>query len=236
MQLFIAYVFQNILDPYRTVRYLVRMNERVTINQQSDIAPAPTAREQEVLSVVLDLMVEEGDGFSMASVARRASCSKETLYRWYGDRDGLLTATVQWQAAKVIMPKLDEGDVTLDAFRQTLEAFAKSWLTVLTGDVSIALNRLAVSHAGNGKTNLGQIVLENGPLAMRERLLPIFSIGAKNGFIKEAGEAGFRLFFGLVIAEAQIRALLGEPQKPSAKQIQKFAKDAVEKFLILCGK
>ncbi len=212
------------------------MNERVTINQQSDIAPAPTAREQEVLSVVLDLMVEEGDGFSMASVARRASCSKETLYRWYGDRDGLLTATVQWQAAKVIMPKLDEGDVTLDAFRQTLEAFAKSWLTVLTGDVSIALNRLAVSHAGNGKTNLGQIVLENGPLAMRERLLPIFSIGAKNGFIKEAGEAGFRLFFGLVIAEAQIRALLGEPQKPSVKQIQKFAKDAVEKFLILCGK
>ena len=46
-------------------------------------------RQREVLGAVLDLMVEEGDGFSMAAVARRASCSKETLYKWFGDRDGL---------------------------------------------------------------------------------------------------------------------------------------------------
>ena len=222
---------------YRTVRYEPRMNERVNIDPANDaIESSPTKREQEVLSVVLDLMVEEGDGFSMASVARRASCSKETLYRWYGDRDGLLTATVQWQAAKVIMPKLEEGEVTLSAFRQTLEDFAISWLAVLTSDVSIALNRLAVSHAGNGKTNLGQIVLENGPLAMRRRLLPIFSIGEANGFIKRSGDAAFRLFFGLVIAEAQIRALLGDKQKPNKKEIKEFARDATEKFLILCGK
>jgi len=212
------------------------MNEYVTINSEESSGEAtPTAREQEVLSVVLDLMVEEGDGFSMASVARRASCSKETLYRWYGDRDGLLTATVKWQAAKVIMPKLDEGEVTLLAFRQTLEDFAQSWLTVLTGDVSIALNRLAVSHAGNGRTNLGKIVLENGPLAMRERLLPIFSIGEANGFIRAGGDAAFRLFFGLVISDEQIRVLLGDGRKPTCETIQEFAKDAVESFLVLCG-
>ena len=213
------------------------MNERVTIDQANQAAEsAPTKREQEVLSVVLDLMVEEGDGFSMASVARRASCSKETLYRWYGDRDGLLTATVQWQAAKVIMPNLDVGEVTLSAFRLTLEDFAISWLAVLTSDVSIALNRLAVSHAGNGKTNLGQIVLENGPLAMRKRLLPIFAIGQENGFISKGGDEAFRLFFGLVIAETQIRALLGDAIKPSKKDIERFAKEATEKFLILCEK
>ncbi len=34
-------------------------------------------------------------------MARRASCSKETLYKWFGDRDGLLTATVRWQASRV---------------------------------------------------------------------------------------------------------------------------------------
>ncbi|MEM7291322.1 MAG: TetR/AcrR family transcriptional regulator, partial [Pseudomonadota bacterium] len=96
---------------------------------------APSEREQEVLAAVLDLMVEEGDGFSMASVARRASCSKETLYRWYGDRDGLLTATVRWQASKVIMPKLEGGQVTRADFRETLDAFAQSWLAVLTGNV-----------------------------------------------------------------------------------------------------
>ncbi len=211
------------------------MNEMSTITASpTDQGDVPTAREQEVLSVVLDLMVEEGDGFSMAAVARRASCSKETLYRWYGDRDGLLTATVQWQAAKVIMPRLDAGKITLAAFSETLERFAQSWLEVLTGDVSIALNRLAVSHSGNNKSNLGTIVLENGPLAMRKRLLPIFEIGKRQGFIARDGDDAFRLFFGLVIADAQIRALLGDEPRPGTKEIQKFAKTAVENFLQLC--
>ena len=58
-------------------------------------------RQSEVLSAALDLMVETGDGFTMNGVAARANCSKETLYKWFGDRDGLLTATVRWQASKV---------------------------------------------------------------------------------------------------------------------------------------
>src|SRR5919108_6355557 len=66
-----------------------------------------TARQQAVLDAALGLLVEQGDRLTMTSVARRASCSKETLYKWFGDRDGLLTATVQWQAAKVRVPRVD---------------------------------------------------------------------------------------------------------------------------------
>ena len=224
------------LDPNRTVRYDKSMNQQINIIKDQVIAEeTPSAREQEVLSVVLDLMVEEGDGFSMASVARRASCSKETLYRWFGDRDGLLTATVQWQASKVRMPKLDGDNLTLEAFAETLNEFAVSWLTVLTGSVSIALNRLAVSHAGNNKSSLGRIVLENGPFAMRSRLLPIFLMGHKASIIKVQGDEAFRMFFGLVIADVQIRALLGDDNRLSKKQIEKFAQRAVEQFLTLCG-
>lgn len=209
------------------------MNKHATIDDVAQEAPSP--REQEVLSAVLDLMVEEGDSFSMASVARRASCSKETLYKWYGDRDGLLTATVKWQASKVIMPKLDEENLTLQSFAATLRNFAESWLTVITGDVSIALNRLAVAHAGNQKSALGRIVLENGPFAMRERLLPIFKLGAKAGFLGKDDKRAFRIFFGLVVADSQIRVLLGDDAAHGQKEIKKFAGDAVEKFLILCG-
>lgn len=234
-QIFRKYI-KLLIDPNRTVRYYAFMNEQAPINlEYTAVEDAPSAREQEVLSVVLDLMVEEGDGFSMASVAKRAACSKETLYRWYGDRDGLLTATVQWQASKVVMPKLDDANLTLEAFSETLYEFALSWLTVLTGDVSIALNRLAVSHAGNNKSSLGRIVLENGPYAMRTRLLPIFLKGQKAGLIKARGDEAFRLFFGLVIADAQIRSLLGDENKPSEQNIKQFAQSAVEQFLVLCG-
>ena len=81
----------------------------VAIRQASDTF---TPRQQAVLTAALDLLVEAGDGLTMTAVARRASCSKETLYKWFGDRDGLLTATVQWQAAKVRMPVVDRKHPT----------------------------------------------------------------------------------------------------------------------------
>ena len=79
---------------------------------------APTERQQAVLDAVLDLLVEGGDQITMTAVAKRASCSKETLYKWFGDRDGLLAATVRWQASKVRTGNYD---------RQKLDAEASSF-------------------------------------------------------------------------------------------------------------
>lgn len=198
--------------------------------------PEFTERQQEVLDAVLKLMVAEGDGFSVAAVARAASCSKETLYKWFGDRDGLLTATVRWQASKVRMPKLPRERLTRDGLEQALRDFAQSWLTVITGDLSIALNRAAVGHAGSGKSRLGEIVLTNGPFAMKRRLEPLFEAGRDAGLLafNEAGEA-FRAFFGLVVADAQIRALLGEGYRPDARELEIIAAQAVRQFLSLYG-
>ncbi len=36
-----------------------------------------------------------------AGLARAANCSKESLYKWFGDRDGLLSAMISYQASKV---------------------------------------------------------------------------------------------------------------------------------------
>src|SRR5690554_7812818 len=80
-----------------------------------------TPRQQVVLTAALDLLVEGGDALTMTAVARRASCSKETLYKWFGDRDGLLTATVQWQAAKVRVPHVDRHRLDADILRANIE-------------------------------------------------------------------------------------------------------------------
>ena len=202
------------------------------------VQPAPefSPRQHEVLDAVLALMADEGEGFSMAAVCRRASCSKETLYNWFGDRDGLLTATVQWQAAKVRMPGLRSGQVSAADFRDSLIAFAMNWLTVITGDVSAALNRLAISHAGSGKSRLGEIVLRNGPLAMTGRLRPIFEIGAASGLVSfDSMDAALKTFFGLVVGDWQIRKLLGETTRPSPSGIETTAERAVTQFLVLYG-
>jgi AcrR family transcriptional regulator len=100
--------------------------------QNAQIAKGPTSRQEAVLDAVLSLMVEEGDQLTMNAVARRASCSKETLYKWFGDRDGLLTATVRWQAARVRAGEYDRQTLDAPALRDSLKDFAANWLTVIS--------------------------------------------------------------------------------------------------------
>jgi AcrR family transcriptional regulator len=195
-----------------------------------------TPRQQQVLTAALDLLVEQGDRLTMTSVARRASCSKETLYKWFGDRDGLLTATVQWQAAKVKAPQVDRWRLDAASLRQSIEQFARDLLGTISGEVSVTLNRLAVGHAGAEKHGLGEIVLENGPLAIRKRLKPVLEAGREARLLRfENSEEAYRSFFGLVVRDAQIRLLLGEDIHPSESEVAKDAARATDQFLKIYG-
>jgi AcrR family transcriptional regulator len=199
---------------------------------------ALTERQKDVLDAALALLVEVGDKLTMTSVARRASCSKESLYKWFGDRDGLLTATVQWQASKVRGVPVEREGVALDSLTTGLESFAVDWLRVLSGKISVALNRVAVSHAGSDKhalgRDLGAIVLENGPFAMARRLKPVLQLGQDAGLLHfEDADEAFRTFFGLVVRDMQIRLLLGDRFELTGTEIERDARRATEQFLSL---
>jgi AcrR family transcriptional regulator len=196
-----------------------------------------TARQQAVLDATLAALVEEGDALTMSSVSRRASCSKETLYKWFGDRDGLLTATVRWQASKVNVPLVDKATLNQAALVSTLENFARDWLAVISSGTSIALNRVAVSHAGSGKSKLGEIVLKNGRNAMGLRLEPVLLAARDAGLLAFEDVADtFRTYFGLVLRDTQIRLLLGDELPLSASQISTEAHSATAHFMALYGR
>ena len=190
-----------------------------------------------VLTAALELLVEGGDALTMTAVARRASCSKETLYKWFGDRDGLLTATVQWQAAKVRVPHVDRHRLDADILRANIEQFARDLLGTLAGEISVTLNRLAVTDAGGQTRGLGTIVLENGRLEMGRRLKPVLEAGRDARLLRfESSEEAFRTFFGLVVRDVQIRLLLGDAYHLTAEQIDRDARAATDQFLRLYGR
>ncbi|MDR6632950.1 AcrR family transcriptional regulator [Phyllobacterium sp. 1468] len=197
---------------------------------------ALTERQKDVLDAALALLVEAGDALTMTSVARRASCSKESLYKWFGDRDGLLTATVQWQASKVRAVPVNPEAFNLASLTAGLQRFASDWLHVLSGTISVALNRVAVGHAGSDKHDLGVIVLENGPFAMARRLKPLLQLGRDTGLLhfSETDEA-FRTFFGLVVRDVQIRLLLGDRLELTDASIERDSLRATQQFLALYG-
>jgi AcrR family transcriptional regulator len=195
-----------------------------------------TERQKDVLDAALALMMEAGDQLTMAGVARRASCSKETLYKWFGDRDGLLTATVQWQASRVRVEPFDRARLDLAGLTSSLKGFAADWLRVVSSPTSIALNRLAVAHAGSDKPGLGAIVLENGRFALARRLKPVLEAGHEKGLLAFGDvETAFRTFFGLVARDVQMRLLLGDRMKLTEAEIVGDAAEATRQFLALYG-
>lgn len=198
--------------------------------------PEISPRQGEVLDAVLGLLVEGHEGLTMAAVARRARCSKETLYRWFDDRDGLLAATVRWQASQVRAGNYDRQRLDAASLRESLERFAANWLSVISSRTSIALNRVAVAHAGSGKSNLGNIVLANGRVAIGERMKPLLEAGRELGLLAfDDTETAFRVFFGLVGRDIQIRLLLGDHFDMSKERIARDAADATRQFFALYG-
>jgi len=194
-----------------------------------------TPRQQAVLTAALGLLVEGGDRLTMTAVARRASCSKETLYKWFGDRDGLLTATVQWQAAKVRVPLVDRKTLDPVSLRASIYQFARDLLATIAGTTSVVLNRLAITHAAEDN-GLGAIVLDNGRLTMGKRLKPVLEAGRDARMLKfDNSETAFRTFFGLVLRDVQIRLLLGDKLTLTTKEIEADAERATEQFLALYG-
>jgi AcrR family transcriptional regulator len=96
-----------------------------------------------ILDAVFELLAERGyQGTTMAAVAARAGSSKETLYAWFGSKQGLFTALIrrQAEAANQAVATALDGDGGDDP-AATLTAFATNLLLLLLGERSVALNR-----------------------------------------------------------------------------------------------
>jgi AcrR family transcriptional regulator len=185
-------------------------------------------RRQQVIDAAFAELVDHGaEQVTMLGIAERAGASKETLYSWFGNRLGLLRAMIEENAdgAAARVKEAIDGD---DDPHETLVGFSIGLLTLLTDPRSVALNRAAMTSP-----ELAETLLASG----RHRVGPI--VEEYLARLSEAGElsiddaaAGFRLLYGLVIQDTQIRVLLGEPP-PSPEAIREQATRAVEAFLRL---
>lgn len=181
---------------------------------------------QRVIDAALAELVERGyERVTMLGIATRARASKETLYSWFGSREGLFAALIQDLAdrtAERVQAALDGDNDPIE----TLTVFATGLLTLLASEQSIALNRAAMNSP-----DLAEILLASG----RHRVGPLVE-----QYVARLTDAGyfditdppeaFRLLYGLVIQDTQIRVLLGEPP-PSKAVIATQAATAVDRFL-----
>lgn len=204
-----------------------------SLSTQPEFSP----RQNAVLDSALRLLVDGGErALTTAGVARAANCSKESLYKWFGDRDGILSAMIGYQASKV--RTLDERaeTLTVDSLRAHLVVFARDLLDVLSGDVSLALNRLAIGQASRDGSHLGQMLQERGRRQIGKRAGGLLDAGRRAGLLRfDNGEEAYGMLYGLVVTDLHLRMLLGEDMKLTKQDFSRRAERAVDAFLDLCG-
>lgn len=219
----------------RTVRYSNSTARREALLN----APADglTPRQQAVLECALSLLVTGGErAVTTAGVARAASCSKESLYKWFGDRDGLLAAMIAHQASKVRAHVDDGGRLDRGQFRGHLVAFARDLLRVLSGEVSLALNRLAIGQASREGSRLGGLLVAQGRRRIDAGAAALIEAGRRGGHVAfQETEEAYRTLYGLVVRDMHVRMLLGEEGVLAPGDLAARAEQAVDQFFTLYG-
>lgn len=202
-----------------------------TIREQSASRRGRPTREEaarrraQVVDAARTVLIENGyAGTTTQQIAERSGVSKESLYAWFGSKEGLFTDVI---AA--------EGQATLEGLqrlvgsstpsRTTLTAFARALLTLLSGPWSLAVNRGAMTAP-----ELAAVVLQHGRLTVGPILEQVLADLAAQGELDIPDPAdAFRDLYGLVVRDTQIRLLLGEPP-PAPDVLARQADRGVEQF------
>ncbi|MEL6892415.1 MAG: TetR/AcrR family transcriptional regulator [Actinomycetota bacterium] len=188
------------------------------------------AREHAILDAAEQVLIDDGiEAMSMLAVARRAGASKQTLYAWFGDRDGLIRAIIRRNAdasAETIAAALATDAPATDV----LTGYATGLLTLLTRPQSIALNRAAMTSPGLAAELLRSGRHRVGPIVERY-LAQLHDDGVLH--VPDPVDA-FTLLYGLVVRDTQIRVLLGD-DPPTTDEIHERVAAAVSAFVARCS-
>lgn len=162
------------------------------------------------------------EGLSMQAVARTAGASNETLYRWYGDKAGLLEALIR-RNSDFVRESLarNEASTPLDDLRTVGPVL----LTMLLGPRAIALNRAAAADPGGP---LGRALAREGRDAIAPRIVSVMDRAIADRTLSGATpEDMAETWFGLLIGDLQVRRVTGALAEPRPGYIEQRAAKAL---------
>lgn len=192
-----------------------------------------TDRREKIETAAYEVLEAVGYGpASMLAIAKAAKSSNETLYKWYGNKQGLFCALVEAnarQSRQLLEDALQPGHDPLAALRD----LGPILLTMVTGERAIALNRAAASDVKDTAT-LGPAIAKAG----RNTIAPLLgalitsAIAAGDLTAEDPAEAA-EVYISLLIGDLQIRRVIGALPKLSSKAIAARAARAHAHFLRL---
>lgn len=170
-------------------------------------------RQMQIESAAYEILEAKGyGGTSMQGIAKQARASNETLYNWYGDKQGLFQALVTRNAEEVKRHLESELKTGTDAL-SILGTLGPKLLALLTGDRAVALNRAA---AADNSGELGATLSKAGRETIFPLLEQVLLLAKHEGQLNfEHSDAAVGLYLDLLIGDQQIRRVIGRLPSPS---------------------
>jgi TetR/AcrR family transcriptional regulator, mexJK operon transcriptional repressor len=184
--------------------------------------PAKAGLQEHLLLHTLQVLLRVGyDRFSMAAVAKSAQASKETLYRHFTDKEGLLSAALQQIGTRVeplLLAGVDDG---LDR-QQRLQQLAGNYLKGCLLPPSLALQRIAYANAGKDLAATFARQFTDTALSVMTRQFA--SMGTPNP------KMDAEIFLAMVQGQLHEKALLGVNARQDGKALNEVTAHAVRIF------
>ena len=188
-------------------------------------------RREAIEQAAYELLAEKGYlGTSMLAIAKRAKASNETLYRWYGDKQGLFRSLVE-SNAEAVRASLHEALSQQAPGLDTLATAGPLLLDLLVSERAIALNRAA---AADSSGELAQALAEAGRDTIAPMLADVMLRARRDGelaFGDASAAAG--LYIDLLVGDLQIRRVIGAVAPLSRTQVNQRASLALDRLRLL---
>ncbi|WP_027858030.1 TetR/AcrR family transcriptional regulator [Marinobacterium jannaschii] len=190
------------------------------------------SKRDQLISAAMALLVEQGNmAFSMNALARHASASKETLYRHFGNKQGLFEAIVSANAdqAGLLQDFVADNPANPEGF---LLQFGETLLRFLMSPGSIVINRIVIAEAAS-TPELAAILESHGRQRVAQAVSEQFASYHQQGLISETAATSLNIFIGLLLQDSQIKVLDGSINPLGPADIADRAKEAARCYMKL---
>ncbi|MGB8714662.1 MAG: TetR/AcrR family transcriptional regulator [Onishia taeanensis] len=197
----------------------------------ASLTPRGVARRERLLDAARDVFLEQGyAGASVNEVVARAGGSLATLYKQFGNKEGLFTAAMERHIATA-WAVLEEGRRDRQAPEQVLYELGRRMLALVFDPGVIRLVR-GLAFEAERAPELGELFLTRGPDQTRQALATYLSDQVNSGHLNldDPREAA-GMFMGMLLGEWHIDALLGRDLRLDEAQRAARARRCVAIFL-----
>lgn len=194
-------------------------------------ATSNNAKRTAILSAAADLIVERGyDGTNLDEICERATCSKTSIYHYFGNKEGVLSALTE-EIAVDLSQALHAFHLQHVTVEEALRRYARLALRLILDEKHIAIVRAAISAAWK-YPQIGRAYYEVGALTAQSALTQYFEAQTHAGALAISDWAGAaKEFQGSLLWDRMLAQIVGAHGRPVDAEIEAAADAAVEAFL-----